>query len=364
MADYAENVVPEHSGSEDGNNANNANNGRSGPGLFSLHEYNFTFPLSGIEIGGHPRAYGSRQSATVDHMPNSGRFTPIQAVPKVEKTEDDIPINNIPPRPAEAAVAPGGEPAAALGAEPVGKPGAVAEPARVVLDDDIEIVSPIEVLDSHGDLIFVAGKGAQRCQFRVCSRTVFRASPYLKELYYREDVDAPRRSRSRESPSRQSPGHRLRQDLKDLRRIELDRIDVKAFHLVLLIIHGEFQKALDKLKGQALFSEVVVVAHHYDMVNILAPVATKWLKKVYNEDHIRHDKLARQLWITHMLGHLRCVKQTTSRMICTARLNSKDELVGRGASDNEPYVMHQTLMALNIMGKSYSSPLPSHPLIC
>jgi hypothetical protein len=76
------------------------------------------------------------------------------------------------------------------------------------------------------------------------------------------------------------------------------------------------------------------------------------MKEVYKADIIRHEEVAHQLWISHMLGHLGCVKQTIMRLVATARLNSQGELIGFGAKDDQSYSTYPSLNALKLLGTS------------
>ncbi|KAK0735127.1 hypothetical protein B0T26DRAFT_868027 [Lasiosphaeria miniovina] len=194
---------------------------------------------------------------------------------------------------------------------------------------------PIEVLDDRGDLILAVGDN--QIQFQVCSRTLARASPYLREKYFTND-------------------HYLECEKKESvdafeieKRLFFPGIESRPFHIVLMVIHGLDTRVYHEFADMMLLRDVLAVAHHFEMTRCLSPIVGKWLKKVYNKDVARHDEAAAQLWITHQLGHLGCIKQTIYNMVIKGRLNSRGDLVGYGASDNEPYIGDEHVRALNLL---------------
>ncbi|KAK3392787.1 hypothetical protein B0H63DRAFT_504838 [Podospora didyma] len=192
----------------------------------------------------------------------------------------------------------------------------------------------VEILDNRGDLILVVG--TQKKKFQVCSRTIARASAEL-EKHCREST-----------PHSEDYTHDS-DAVATHRRVYLPKIDPHALHVVLIIIHGSPTQIFPKLTDLWLLRDVLIVTHHFDMTDCLAPVAAKWLKKTYDKDVLRHEAVAAQLWITYQLGHLGCVKQTITNMVMSARLNPSGELIGYGAADTQKYCKHDTLKALGIL---------------
>ncbi|KAK3382208.1 hypothetical protein B0T24DRAFT_686055 [Lasiosphaeria ovina] len=194
---------------------------------------------------------------------------------------------------------------------------------------------PIEVLDDSGDLILVVGDS--QIQFQVCSRTIARASPYLRERYFPHD-------------------HHLEYEKKEAvnafeiqKKLFFPGIEPRPFRIVLMVIHGRDTRVYHEFADMMLLRDVLAVAHHFKMTRCLSPIAGRWLKKVYNKDVARHDEVAAQLWITHQLGHLGCIKQTIYNMVIKSRLNSRGDLVGYGAPDDEPYVDDEHVRALHLL---------------
>ncbi|KAK4446352.1 hypothetical protein QBC34DRAFT_263251, partial [Podospora aff. communis PSN243] len=118
---------------------------------------------------------------------------------------------------------------------------------------------------------------------------------------------------------------------------------------LILLHHSPNERIYAMLKGRKLFSDVLVIAHHFEMVPCISAIAPRWLKEVYRKDIARFDEVWHQLWICHILGHLPCVKQTILRMVSHARLNSRDELLGFGAQDDQPFSSFAPLKALEIL---------------
>ncbi|KAK4210642.1 hypothetical protein QBC37DRAFT_292038 [Rhypophila decipiens] len=196
-------------------------------------------------------------------------------------------------------------------------------------EDENGVVRPpvndvVQVLDARGDLILVVGQ--ERKEFLVCSRTLRRASKVFDDLYSRR-VEG-------------QDGHE---------RLDLSHIGVLPLHLVLEIIHGNHAKVNPHLTNKETLHDVLVVTHHFSMTGCLAPIAVKWLKKVYDKEPSGFHNIAVQLWITHQLGHLGCLKQTIYSMVQGGRLNSRGELIGQGATDNDEYRRFPTLSLLGVL---------------
>lgn len=189
----------------------------------------------------------------------------------------------------------------------------------------------VEVLDERGDLILVVGP--ERREFLVCSRTLLRASKTFEVLFNRRYEGA--------------DGH-MRLDIKE--------IGVVPLHLVLQVIHGNPTKVDEFIDDPNTLHDVLVVTHHFKMTQCLAPIAGKWLRKTYSPEPAGFHNIAVQLWITHQLGHLGCLRQTICCMVVRGRLNSKGDLIGQGASDNDAYSQFPTLKLLKIVGKALFLP--------
>ncbi|KAK0657942.1 hypothetical protein B0T16DRAFT_386386 [Cercophora newfieldiana] len=377
MAEFATNPRAPSSDSEDDGN----NSGRPGPGLYSLGEE--FFPHGGVQalqfgtIGGRraPANAASIRSVTVGPAPKAERFSPVAMPPPNMKMEHPKPA---PPAPQAVAAAPvpmadipmiDAPPPAdeveneqdhvAIDENAAPKPedmNVVAEvkPAQVAQNDEvdqaeIEGVRSRVVLDSRGKLLLVVGDW----EFHVCKGTLLRKakSKALAELCG-QDVDspAPRRSHTPGSLSRHDP-------YQELHRVKLtEPIDPKAFLVALHLAHANHlqawdivEHAIDQGKGRKLFSDLLAATHQYDMLDCIPPVAVKWMKKVYDPDLKRFDDLADQFWICWMVGHLPCVKQTMFRMVSTARINSKGDVIGFGASDDQTYSTYPSIKVLQTL---------------
>lgn len=165
----------------------------------------------------------------------------------------------------------------------------------IILDDDDEEFKIVEdpksnpalqdgiteVLDSDGELILVVGP--QKREFQVCERALFRASSVLKTA------------------------HRTKSPIPDSgetrRKIVIPDVDASAMHVLLLIIHAQAVEPKYKI-NKALFSKVLVIAHHYDLLKISADVGKGWQQKTFDKHAVRYDNLANQLWIAYQLGYL------------------------------------------------------------
>ena len=200
--------------------------------------------------------------------------------------------------------------------------------------DITDINDTNEVLDPRGDLTLVAGE--QKREFRVCSRTLDRSSPTFERLT--REMDQYRYDNTSVAPPPQ-------------RKLQLPEVNAEALHIILLIIHGRTTQVQNRMtKGNMmLFSDVLVVAHHFDMVSCLAPVAVKWIKSVYDKDCMRWDELAPQIYITYTLGYLKGLKRSIFNAVLVGRLNQNGQLIGLGAGDGETFCNFKPLLSLDIL---------------
>ncbi|KAK3329215.1 hypothetical protein B0H66DRAFT_634429 [Apodospora peruviana] len=184
----------------------------------------------------------------------------------------------------------------------------------------------VEIMDGRGDLILSVG-GEQR-EFLVCSRTLCRASPAFEKLCQQHV-----------------------RSIDGFRRISLIDVGVTPMQIVLLVIHGSPTKVYPKMQDTKLLHDVLVVTHHFQMTDCLAPIAARWLKMTYNHNVQRYEDIAVQLWISHQLGHLGCLKQTIHSMVATSRLNTTGKMIGLGAADHDEYCNYPTLQSLDLLDK-------------
>ncbi|KAK3341871.1 hypothetical protein B0T25DRAFT_511309 [Lasiosphaeria hispida] len=193
----------------------------------------------------------------------------------------------------------------------------------------------LELMDKHGDMMLFVG----HAKFLVCSRTLFRASSVVEKAHHDHMAS--------QLEAGQSPAVLAQQ----AGRLRLARPGVTpaAVRAILTIIHGSPMDLVPKFENRKLLHDILIVTDHYKMTECLAPVAVKWIRKVYNKDAVRYDDIAAQLWICHKLGHLRCLKQTLAKMIVGGRLNRAGQLVGYGATDDQPYAEMQTITTLGII---------------
>lgn len=196
-----------------------------------------------------------------------------------------------------------------------------------------------EVLDNRGDLILVAGE-KDRCRFQVCSRTLFRASPFF-EHQYRDQMD-PFNARADRPMT-----------------VHVPELNPAALHVVLLLIHNRTKHVFPKLGDRNLLAETLIVTHHLEMNECLSPVAAKWMSRTWDKNALRHDDLGPLLWIAHQLGHLKCLRRVIHIIILTGRINKKGQLIGYGAAEDEPYLNYHPLVALDLVGKPFSTPYPT-----
>jgi len=204
-------------------------------------------------------------------------------------------------------------------------------PAAAATALEKENLEMMDILDHRGDLIVqIPSKTplGTPSRFRVCSRTLYRASAFLEREYNRDESPARFLSRQNDKSGKAA-----------IKKIVLPNdVDPKAFGVVLRIIHGKLTEINMHLRDLALFNEVLALTHKLKMDNCLIPIAAKWLKRVYDNDATRFDELGPQLWITHQLGRTRLLKQTILAVVVGGRVNPDGELLGFGAADEQPFV--------------------------
>ena len=230
-------------------------------------------------------------------------------------------------------------------------------PAAALEKENLEMM---DILDHRGDLIVQIPSRTPLgtpSRFRVCSRTLYRASAFLEREYNRDESPARFLSRQNDKSGKTA-----------IKKIVLPNdVDPKAFGVVLRIIHGKLTEINMHLRDLALFNEVLALTHKLKMDNCLIPIAAKWLKRVYDNDATRFDELGPQLWITHQLGRTRLLKQTILAIVVGGRVNPDGELLGFGAADEQPFVTLGSLRNVPELICKFLSPFslpfsPSYPL--
>jgi len=220
----------------------------------------------------------------------------------------------------------------------------------IILDDDDEELKIVEepknnpalqdgiteVLASDGKLILVVGP--QKREFQVCEQALFRHSSVLRAAH------------GTKSPVLESGETR--------RKIVLPDVDASVMHVLLLVIHAQAVEPRYKI-NKALFSKVLVIAHHYDSLGSLALVGKTWQQKTFDKCAVRYEDLADQLWIAHQLGYLPGVKMMMKKIIPNARLNDDGEMVAHGTAN---YNTYDKLEALNLISMMRTSPPPVSPV--
>ncbi|KAJ1324713.1 armadillo repeat-containing protein 5 [Microdochium nivale] len=150
------------------------------------------------------------------------------------------------------------------------------------------------ILDPRGDLwLHTRGKDAQdksnSGRFRVCSRTVARASPVLDKMLYGWFAE------------------RLRNQAQGQEWVvELPEDTTSAMRSLLEIMHGQFQhiKPVVGAQKQTIRSlyDIIVAAHKYDCIKMLRPWAASWIACRVTKDTETHDDLLQSAWIFYQLG--------------------------------------------------------------
>ncbi|KUI74519.1 hypothetical protein VM1G_10091 [Cytospora mali] len=181
--------------------------------------------------------------------------------------------------------------------------------AMEVQDKTIAQVGPTIHFDVDGDLRLDVGENDKVQRFKVCSKTLSRASKVFKAMLYGNFVES--------KPD--SPGHEW--------VVELPEDDPKSLATVLYIIHNTFSKVPNAVTRDELFG-ITVLTNKYDMTEILRPWATEWLKP-YNPDARLLGQKGDEalLWIAWELGYTELFERALSHLQENCILNSHGKLL-------------------------------------
>ena len=188
---------------------------------------------------------------------------------------------------------------------------------------------PITIVDHRGDLIIATCEkpNSEGMRFRVCSNTVFRASPTLERL------------------TRDSTVCFGGQQVLSLRDA-----NTTALHTLLNIIHGHFAQVFPRFSDKRLLYDVLVLTHQFDMTHCLAPVAEKWFHKSYGSlnEFCTFEAFDVHLWISHELGHVTSTRAVLNTLLGNAAYNSDGQLVW--PPSNNPNVEYRKMRAFETLG--------------
>lgn len=166
------------------------------------------------------------------------------------------------------------------------------------------------LVDARGDLILEIGlsdKDGSPQRFRVCSRTLARASPVLERMLY---------------------GSFAESDLKDQGDwiIELPEVNPSPFILLAYISHGQLWQIPKFLTTDELF-DLLILTHYYDCTPILAPWADRWLASIQEPASQNELEMYKVMFICQELGEKRTFEITARRLVLEGfRSSSRDVL--------------------------------------
>ncbi|EAA36335.1 hypothetical protein GE21DRAFT_2407 [Neurospora crassa] len=216
-------------------------------------------------------------------------------------------------------------------------------------EDDV-----LEVIDPNGNIIVGSG-GPQRQRFLASTAAILRSSPVLAAIIMPE-----RHSQVNQQPPPPPTPSPLRspaafvippeQDRSSLPTLFIPDVEDRVCKTFLLVIHGFLNRVEKSFKSVQLFYDLLMFTHRYGMTLSLQSVAVPWLKRIYHENPLRHDEVAKQLWIVYELGHLKMIRHTIRCMVKTARINKDGQLLGYGAQEGkDEYTQWAPLVHLGLL---------------
>lgn len=152
------------------------------------------------------------------------------------------------------------------------------------------------IVDARGDLILRIGlsdDGYSAQRFRVCSRTLARASPVLERMLY---------------------GSFAESECSEEWTVDLPEVNPNPFIILAYISHGQLWKIPKSLTAIELF-DLLVLTHYYDCTPILAPWADRWLAML--PEPASHNELGmyKVMFIFQELGEKRKFEITARRLV-------------------------------------------------
>ncbi|KAK1994416.1 hypothetical protein LX36DRAFT_751750 [Colletotrichum falcatum] len=167
---------------------------------------------------------------------------------------------------------------------------------------------PDFVLDVDGDLSLCVGAArvSQPTTFLVCSKSISRSSPVMKQMILGEPTET-----------------LSIQDDRTNRTIHLPDDEPVPMRLMLEVIHGDFRHVPQKMEIQALHA-LVVVMHKYDALSLVRPWVRAWLASARTS-----GDYARLFSITWALGDVAFFSTTSSRLIEYSHINPQHKLVSK-----------------------------------
>lgn len=188
-------------------------------------------------------------------------------------------------------------------------------------------------VDNDGDLILAIGPDRHRHQFRVCSRSLSRASPVFKAMLYGCFGEANR------PPQQESWVVLLPED------------DPKAAELMLSIVHSRFENLPANL-AMTWLRDILVFSDKYDMTKAIRPWAQTWFPPRYllqeSPDYITAINIAWELGAEAVLANV------VQRLIAECAVDADGDLHDIGAVPIEQADI-MPLVPQGLFGKSIPS---------
>lgn len=310
-------------------------------------------PAFDMEVSEAPRTPAAAPIYRPGVPPIPPRPSPTFRLPSIDTVYDGLPAPNPPPQqgylPSQGSAPP-------------------VLPHVPHHEDDI-----LESIDPEGNIIVSSG-GPQRQRFLANTAALVRSSPILTSIIMpRKNSPVIKREPGQEqqppSPQKESPLRSTAAFIippegtrSTLPTLVIPDVEDKVCKTFLLIIHGFINRVEKSFKSAQLLYDLLLFTHRYEMTLSLNTVAVSWLKRIYHENPLRHDEVAKQLWVVYELGHLKMIRHTIRCMIKTARINKDGQLLGYGAQEGkDEYSQWAPLAQLGLLSMFFPPATPLHP---
>ncbi|KAF6782184.1 nuclear pore protein-like protein, partial [Colletotrichum sojae] len=180
-----------------------------------------------------------------------------------------------------------------------------------------ELGSPeLTELDPRGDVVFVVGSRSAAAEntparrFRLCSRTMARASPVFDRMLHGNFAES-KPAAAAAVGSAGPPADWV---------VDLPDDDAAAYDLFASIAHGSFRRVPRGL-GVGRLYDLTVLTHYYDATPMLTPWLQGWMVGI-GETPDGGDEgmlMLKLLWISWELGHKQLFETTARRMVMECR---------------------------------------------
>ncbi|KAH8896340.1 hypothetical protein GQ53DRAFT_761261 [Thozetella sp. PMI_491] len=182
-------------------------------------------------------------------------------------------------------------------------------------------------VDPCGDLFLTVGPETSKRRFQVCSKTLSRASPVWKTMFYGPYLEA-------------KPADEDHRDWV----VALPDDDPDALAIIFNILHSNFECMPGYIDRYDLF-KVTLMTNKYGITRILRPWVSQWMvdgecEEVYGDDEDT-------IWVFWELGHVAFFKNFSDYFISSLEANGEGRILR--SSNKEPLYFSAPLDSIGIL---------------